>query len=108
MDRNWSKQYGRLGRELLAQKGDDRTSRREARKVLWESIRREPLRPRRWVYVALTFVPGITRHFAAWRRRELDLHEKSHDSSLLANLAQRRPGRHSWDRQRADRDKSAP
>jgi len=103
MDRNWSKQYGRLGRERLAQQGQDGPNRREARSALMQSIRREPLRVRSYIYAALTFLPGITRHYAAWRRRELELHERSHDSSLLANLAQRRPGRHPWDRKRADR-----
>ena len=105
MDRNWSKQYGRLGRELLARKGEDRANRREARTALLQSIGREPLRVRSYIYAALTCLPGITRLYSSWRRRELEMHERSHDSSLLANLAQRRPGRHPWDRERADRDK---
>lgn len=108
MDHNWSKHYGRLGRELLVRADDDASDRREARSALLESIRREPLRVRRWFYLALTFLPGITRPFAAWRRRELKLHDRLYSSSQLAKLAQRRPGRHAWDKQRADRDEPVP
>jgi glycosyltransferase involved in cell wall biosynthesis len=98
--RNRAKQQRRVGRELLAREGGGRRSRLEARRALWRSLRHDPARPRTYFYAALTFVPGIGRLFARWRRRELRLRERSFASPLLARWARHRPGRHAWERQK--------